>query len=107
MNQDEMQHEFNKLKEQFGDIHDLRFVVGQWTETMPDLDWKNRDASAEMVVLVSLGSWNGQTDERDARIFYYTDGDPIKRGDTICDGDFFITHIPFQWAQEAMATWQN
>lgn len=109
MNQDEIQHEFNKLKQEFGDVHDLRFVIGQWTETIPDASTTTYDIleKGEMIVLVSLGSWNGQTDERDARIFYYTDGDPIKRGDTICDGDFFITHIPFQWAQEAMATWQN
>lgn len=94
-NQDEMQHEFNKLKQQFGDIQELRFVVGQWTDIIPH---------KEMMVIVSLGSWNEQTDERDARIFHYTDGDPIKRGDTICDGDFTITDIPFQFAQQTMAS---
>jgi len=90
MNQGEMLHEYNKLRERFGDIHELRFVKGQWVDTIPD-------ASAQMIVIVSLGSWDGQEDERDASIFYYTDGDLLKRGDTICDGDFIITDI---WNQK-------
>lgn len=90
MNQDEILHEFNKLRERFGDIHELRIVKGQWVDTIPD-------ASAQMFVIVSLGRWNEQVDERDAMIFYYTDGCRLKRGDTICDGDFIITDM---WNQK-------
>ena len=91
MDQDEMLHEYNKLQG-FRDSHELRFVLGQWTDLHPSLN-----PTEQLMVLVSLGSWDGQEDERDARIFYYTDGDQLKRGETICDGDFTITEM---WNQK-------
>ena len=97
-NRDEMQHEFKKLKQRFGDIHELRFVKGSVTASTNIIPHK------EMMVIVSLGSWNEKVDERDARIFYYTDGRPLKRGDTICDGDFIITDM---WNQKATAMVQT
>ena len=97
MNRDEMQHEFNKLKQQFGDIHELRFVKGQWVDGPHYCIDTGIIPHKEMMVIVSLGSWNEQVDERDAMIFYYTDGRPLKRGDTICDGDFIITDM---WNQK-------
>lgn len=50
--------------------------------------WKD-DREYVTTVAVSLGSWDGSDDED---IFYYTEGDDIKVGDTIA-GDFVILEI--------------
>ena len=50
------------------------------------------DETTVYTVNVSLDSWDGQEDEKDRDIFYYTDGDPIKVGDIIAN-DFVITEI--------------
>ena len=57
-------------------------VIGHWRDE-PDTEYS---------VLVSLGAWDGEEDEADGNIFYYTDGEPIKVGDIIAN-DFVITEI--------------
>lgn len=57
-------------------------VTGHWVDE-PDTEYSVR---------VSLGSWDGQENEADRNIFYYTDGEPIKVGDIIAN-DFVITEI--------------
>lgn len=57
-------------------------VIGHWVDA-PDTEYSVR---------VSLGSWDGQEDEADRNIFYYTDGAPFCVGDVIA-GDFVITKI--------------
>ena len=48
--------------------------------------------SQTITVKVSLGTWDGRDDLADLGIFYYTDGEALKVGDTIA-GDFIITTI--------------
>lgn len=48
--------------------------------------------SNKYTVNVSLGEWDGVEDEADRKIFYYTDGEPLKVGDIIA-GDFVVTAI--------------
>lgn len=57
-------------------------VNGYWID-QPD---------TERSVRVSLGSWDGQEDEKDLTIFYYTDGAPLSVGDVIAR-DFVVTEI--------------
>ncbi len=57
-------------------------VTGHWVD----------DLSNKYTVAVSLGEWDGVEDEADLNIFYYTDGEPLKVGDTIA-GDFVVTAI--------------
>lgn len=51
--------------------------------------WTN-EPEYVVTVTVSLGTWNGE--EGDDYIFYYTDGEDIKVGDTIA-GDFVVLEI--------------
>lgn len=60
----------------------VRTVIGHWVDE-PDTSY---------AVLVSLGSWDEQEDLRDTKIFYYTDGAPIKVGDIIAS-DFCVTEV--------------
>tara|TARA_R110000823_G_scaffold185574_1_gene317953 strand:- start:284 stop:499 length:216 start_codon:yes stop_codon:yes gene_type:complete len=53
--------------------------------------WKD-EPQHTYTVKVSLGTWDGRDDLSDLGIFYYTDGDQIKVGDTIAE-DFIITSI--------------
>lgn len=57
-------------------------VTGHWVD----------DLSNKYTVAVSMGEWDGVEDEADRNIFYYTDGEPLKVGDTIA-GDFVVTAI--------------
>ena len=43
-------------------------------------------------VTVALGSWDGEADAEDERIFFYMDGEPLKRGMIISEG-FLVTAI--------------
>lgn len=63
-------------------MSNLKTISGHWLDE-PDTTY---------TVLVSLGSWNNLEDYIDQKIFFYTDGDPIKVGDIVA-GDFIITEI--------------
>jgi hypothetical protein len=43
-------------------------------------------------VEIALGSWDGQEDEEDQRIFFYMDGEPLEIGMILTDG-FVVTYI--------------
>ena len=43
-------------------------------------------------VEIALGSWDGQEDAEDERIFYYMDNEPLELGVIISDG-FLVTYI--------------
>lgn len=63
-------------------MSNLQTISGHWLD-QPETNY---------TVLVSLGSWDGVEDDIDQKIFFYTDGDPIKVGDIVA-GDFIITEI--------------
>jgi len=56
-------------------------VEGRWEE-----------GTDVFAVLFSDDSWDGVEDAEDERIFYYTDGEPVKVGDVVADG-FVITNV--------------
>ena len=60
----------------------LKTITGYWKD----------EPQRTYTVKVSLGTWNERDDLADLGIFYYTDGEPIKVGDTIAE-DFIITDI--------------
>lgn len=43
-------------------------------------------------VEIALGSWDGEADAEDERIFFYMDGEPLERGMIISEG-FLVTAI--------------
>jgi len=54
--------------------------------------WEDETDGSIFTVLLSDNSWDGIEDEEDQKIFYYTDGEPVKVGDVISDG-FVITDV--------------
>lgn len=63
-------------------MKNIHSVTGYWID----------EPAHKFNVLVSLDSWDGNEDEADQQIFYYTDGEPIYVGCVIAE-DFVISSI--------------
>jgi hypothetical protein len=61
--------------------------------TVYDLDADPKSLKkASYDVEIALGSWDGEADAEDERIFFYMDGEPLERGMIISEG-FLVTAI--------------
>ena len=63
-------------------MNDLVQVEGYWED----------EPSHVFTVLVSRGSWNGEEDDADSRVFYYMDGQPLTEGAVIAE-DFVVEKV--------------
>ena len=63
-------------------MNDLVQVEGYWED----------EPARVFTVLVSRGSWNGEEDDADSRVFYYMDGQPLTAGAVIAH-DFVVEKI--------------
>jgi hypothetical protein len=67
-------------------------TMNKYKTYLADGYWEDDTNKDILSVLLSDNSWDGIEDEEDRKIFYYTDGKPVKIGDVISDG-FVITNI--------------